>query len=746
MPYDKFLIAPLKSGLQNNVKAWLISTEAFSVLKNLYTWRGTVKKRFGGRYMNTGKDEPQDQLFSRLRVNVDTTDAFGDVAGTVPGAIFEIGQAFSIGDEVFTVYQTGNPADMLDTGVAAVNTYDTTTGAFVINGAAATTAVYFYPSTPVMSFGTYELLGNNSSVLFAFDQQFAYNFVYSTGWGRVQGSVPGVADEWSGNNNDFFNTANFRGTADNSFLMFITNNVIADGFRYWDGTDFVQLGTVGTTPINVGGDFIVTCKIIVPFKGRLVLLNVTENIGAADNTFQNRIRYSQQGSPIETDSWRQDIPGKGSFIDAPILDSIISAQFLKDRLIVFFNYSTWELVYTGNEIAPFVLQKINTELGVESLNSAIPFDKVVLGFGPNGIHQCNGVNVDRIDDLIPQEIFEVSNASDGPSRVAGIRDYYIEMAYWSFNSTSETTGNNNIYPNVVLVYDYKNGTWAYNQDSITAFGSFFLQQTISWEEAEIAWESMQEYWADPSLIENFKSVIAGNQEGYTFIVEDESSINQSVLQITNIAVAGAVVTITSINHNLADLSYVYFNSIQSDGGNLADDDVLNDRIFQVSTISDDTFTVNVEALVITGNYTGGGLIRRVSELSLLSKQYNFYNNSGTNTAVNRIDFLVDNTDEGEVTINWSVSTSELDFIESSQVSQSLIGRSVLSTKPYDLLPLEKTQERFWHSVYFNASGENFQFILGFNEEQILDPNIAFADFQLNAFIIYAMRTNSFGSQ
>ena len=58
----------------------------------------------------------------------------------------------------------------------------------------------------------------------------------------------------------------------------------------------------------------------------------------------------------------EDLPGFGNAIDAATQEAIVSAEFLKDRLIVYFERSTWELVYTGNQIYPFTWQKINTEL------------------------------------------------------------------------------------------------------------------------------------------------------------------------------------------------------------------------------------------------------------------------------------------------------------------------------------------------------------------------------------------------
>src|SRR5207247_7694475 len=105
--------------------------------------------------------------------------------------------------------------------------------------------------------------------------------------------------------------------------------------------------------------------------------------------------------------------GKGDSIDAPTSEAIVTALILKDRLIVYFERSTWELVYTGNQVIPFDWQTINIELGAESTQSVVPFDSVILGVGDVGIHSCNGGNVARIDDKIPDEILQVNNSHSG---------------------------------------------------------------------------------------------------------------------------------------------------------------------------------------------------------------------------------------------------------------------------------------------------------------------------------------------
>ncbi len=733
MQLDKFLIAPIKSGEQRNVKPWLIMDDAFETMRNIYTWRGTVKKRFGSRLMNESKNPPQDQLFSRLRVNIGTTDVAGDFHGMIGISLSASGQLFSIGDEVFTLTSLGNPSVLLTTGGSTVHEFDTTTKQLDIVGSIALTTIFIYIAQPVMALTSYQIPDETVETLYAFDNFYMYSFSYNTGWNRVTGTGASAGiNQWSGTDSDFFWTTNYRGAQSFNFLMFITNNIVADGFRYWNGTDFFQLGTVGTTPINLTGDFIETCKIIVPFKDRLILMNVTENVGASSNNYGNRIRWSQNGSPVAADAWLQfPTVGKGGFLEAPTKESIISTAFIKDRLIVFFERSSWELVYTGNTSLPFSFQKLNAELGVESTNSIIEFDRILLGFGSTGIHGCNGLNVERVDQAIPDTIFEVNNTNASQKRVYGIRDYFIEASYWAYNSVEEQTRFNDIYPNRVLVFDYVNKTWSYNDDSITAFGSFYLQRTLTWNDLVDPWFTSDISWSDPSSQDKFQAVIAGNQEGWTFIVDTKRSSNCKSLQITNVFIAGPIVTFQVENHNLADQSFVYLRDIQDNGGNLAT--FFNDRIFQVySTPSYFDFEIDTGATQVTGTYIGGGTISRVSQIVLDTKQYNFYNKEAFKIAVNKIDFLVDKTSTGQIAVSDYVSTS--DFINET---------NILETTAYPTVPLEATQNRFWHTVYMNSFGENIQLSIYLSDEQMLDPNIALADFQLNAMLFFVNPVNQF---
>jgi hypothetical protein len=717
---NRFFIAPYdeNSGQQNNIKPWLIPDNAFETLSNAYVFRGRVRKRFGSRYFANDNDP----LKSRLRLNVGTTDAAGDIPLTaVPTATGAIGQMFSIGTNIFTVYSAFGSMKQTTPIPIPVATFNTGTGDFQFTGADALTDIYWYPSLPVMGLLTYENSYINDEFTIAFDTRFAYN--YSSGWNRITGGP----DEWIGNDSDFFWGVSWSGADPSDRLFFVTNfdQLDPNYMRYYDGLTWTSFNPA----FNAAGDTLQSARILTVFKNRLIALNTWEG-GAIPLNYVNRARYSQIGDPLDATAWRQDIAGKGNAIDAPTREAIITVEFIKDRLIVYFERSTWELAYTGNQIYPFSWQKINTELGVESTFSIIPFDKLAIGVGNVGVHACNGSNVDRIDQKIPNEIFDIKNDNFGPQRVYGIRDYFSEMLYWTFPAASLNT--NPPFPNKLFVYNYPTGTWSFNDDSITCFGYFQPSNGVLWSSTTVTWSS-DIAWNSGSTLPKFQQVVAGNQQGYTFICDTNVNTNEKVLQITNVTLIGVQTNLQIIDHNLAQSQYIYIdNAVWDPAGNY-----LNDQIFQVFTVTDkDNILIGPNAN-FTGIYQGGGLISRVSQINIKTKQYNFYAKDGRNSFVNKVDFLVDRTANGQLDVNYYVSTSIDNLLLDSINTGTLLGTGTLDTFPYPLIPLEATSTRLWHPVYLQAEGEVIQLELTMNSVQMLDPLIRESGFQLHAMCIYS---------
>lgn len=776
MAFDRFLIAPFNSGMQTNLRPWLIPEDAFESLRNAYVFRGRVRKRFGSLLTGFGWPDPAvAYLFSRLRIpltggaGIGITDAGGNAVGTVPGSIFKKGQMFSIGTQIYTVVDDVGPGFVLLNTGAGFGLFNTTTGTYGFAGAPPLTQVYFYPAEPVMGITIYESGTYNDQPTYAFDTQFAY--VYTGGaWQR---SGTGVTPIWHGDDLNFFWVINWQGTTTSTTspaVMFVTNfhaaigaaSATDDPIWAFDGTNWISIsGANGFyfRPNNGApqtGPYVKTARLIMPFKNRLLLFNTIENDnsgGLGINTqYVNRLRFSAFASPFAPNAWyepgQQDNTGNpltgiaigGDFIDAPTEEEIISAEFIKDRLIVFFQSSTWEIVYTGNELEPFRWQKINTELGSQSEMSTVPFDKEILTMSNIGVHSCNGANVERIDEKIPDEVFEIKDKALGVQRVAGIRDYFVECVYWTFPSDDENPVEK--YPNRILLYNYRNDTWAINEDCFTAWG--YLQQSNdqTWADQEDAWEDANFTWNSGIDQAQFRQVLGGNQEGFVLQVNPERSRNAPAMQLTNATVSLlGVITLTIIDHTLQVGPYSDYILIENAQGVVG----LN-GIYKVNSVLDkDTITVIGS---FTGTYTGGGTVARASNIQILGKQWNPYINEGRDFFLGRIEFGVQKTGEfgdgGAITVDYYPSSTELSMLQEGTATDTIMGTGVLETTPYDpaLYPLESVQQRLWHSIYFQTTGDCIQLFIYLTEDQMIDPAISEADFQLEGMVLHVTRTSA----
>ena len=547
---------------------------------------------------------------TRLRMSVGTLAA---PVSPVPTASGAIGQMFSVANVLFTVNALGTPANLLvANGSATVAVFNTNTGQFVLSGVLdannvavpTNTTIYFYPAHPVMGLVTLESFSVNDESLIAFDTKYAY--AYSSGWDRITGG----ASTWSGSNSQFFWGYSYGGVNANDYNLYVTNFNENEQMRYLTG------GTGGTwavfTPqINATPTYLASARILIPFKNRLVAFDVWESPNADGSSavqYAFRSRWCKEAAdPTATDSWREDIPGNGNGLDAPTLEAIVTCEFVRDRLMVFFERSTYEFIYNSNQIYPFNFQQINTELGAESTFSVVPFDQVALAVGNLGIMACNGTNVDRIDDSIPDEVFKIHLTDSGPRRVYGIRDFYTEMVWWTFPDSTATSVFP--YPKKVLVYNYKNATWSFNDDSITAFGYFQPTTNISWDSEIVTWDD-EEPWDSGPLQAQFRNVIAGNQQGWTFIIDPDESTNSPALQITDITIPTPginVIKFNCIDFNMNIGDFVYIKGITGTGNLTLLNNTIQKVMVDLSDPNNFTFVFgDTNIPPIAGTYTGGG--------------------------------------------------------------------------------------------------------------------------------------------
>lgn len=747
MRFDRFMIAPLNAGLVTAVRPWLVPNNAFSVMKNAYVYYDRVRKRFGSYWMGDG----MTQSLTRLKVMIGTTTSSGNLAvtqipnATFPTATLQAGSLFSVGSIYFTVTTLPTTAGQT---VATLSTDFTAQGAvtlfsiapnvyeFSITGSQATIAsspVYWYPATPVMGLITYEQGSVNYDQTIAFDTTYAYQYNTTFGWVRLNDEATNSGESiWSGSDSQFFWGTTWRGATGAERYLFVTNDNQADGLRYYDGTNWHFFNPITLTD---AGNNLITASIVTVFKNRLVYLDTTENVNGTVLTFVNRARYAVLGDPTATNAFNASIPGNGNSIDAATSEAIVSIGYIKDRLIVNFEKSVWELAYTGNQVYPFVWQKLNTELGAESTYSSVPFDKQVLTVSAIGVHSCNGSNVQRIDSNIPLETFKINNLSSGPYRVNGIRDYFTELVYWTFPNNSH---NNGYYPNQILVYNYLAGAWAFFDDTITCFGYFQPQAGISWNSAT-SWNS-DVVWDSGANQYEFRQVIAGNQEGFIFVCDSEQeNRNSGNLQITNIDSTGTILTV--INNNIDQGAYILVeNAVNCNSSQCSTTlNNLNGMIFYVNSVGTNTLTISFPSgfTYSGGTYQGGGTVATVSKIDIWTKQFNFYAKDGKNAFINKVDFLVDRVDGATISVDYFASSNDASLVQAGIASGSQLGNGTLDLGPYPYNQQEMGQDRLWHPVYPNAEGEVIQLRIYYNDAEMLDGTSSLQPFEMHAFTLYA---------
>lgn len=454
----------------------------------------------------------------------------------------------------------------------------------------------YYPSLPAMGIPNRELNDINAEQTVVFDTKYSYYFSNTLGYFDELPAT--TATTWSstvtGADRNFFWGANYWRTSDQNQYYWATNFNLGstrDPIRIYDGTDWHDfqpyLDAAGTSKLE-------QCRMIIPYKGRLVVLNTWEgNTLALAVQYPQRARWSQNGAPfssvpsgtipVATEEWRSDVKGRGGYVDAPTNQHIVSAKFVRDLLIVGFESSTYALRYTGNEILPFVWDRINTELGAESTFATVGFDKGVMSIGDKSINFCDGNNVERADESIPDEVFKLNNSfdpssdiNDGPKRVHGIRDFFERIVYWTFPSAD----NNAKFPDRLLVFNYHNETWSIFTDSFTCFGQFQRFNDTTWASIKGTWQANNDPWVTAKLQSQFPDIVAGNQQGFVLQLNKEVD-NESSLQISAITGGSNAVSLTVQDHNLQARELIKVVDIIGTGAL-----EMNNRIFIVSDVPD----------------------------------------------------------------------------------------------------------------------------------------------------------------
>lgn len=769
MSYQPFYIADIKSGLVRNPEAFLIPEDAFPTLENAYIWRGRIRRKEGYEFL--GRLQRQISavtLLDTTATGASTTiadvlnDTAIDVRAPAAPAISETNAAITPGTVTIIVDPGGAsqttfvepaPPDgtlTLSAGPLTISsaTINYTSGQIIFNWAPAIggpfniQVTFFYaPALPCMGLRNRELGSINLEDLIGFDRKYAYR--YDTVNNRFITFAALVT--WMSSDSDFFWTTNFWQDASNNNLFWATNFNAGGGAGTNDPLRFTN-GTTWTNflpAIDGAGNELHQAKILLPFKDRLLAFNTYE--GATLDTsisYPQRVRFSQNGDPSDqVNGWRSDISGRGGFIDAPTNEHIVSAQFIRDILVVGFERSTWQLRHTGNNTIPFIWEKINTELGTESAFSMVDFDQGIISTGRDSLHVCDGNSVTRIDLQIPDQVVSFSNTNAGVDRIQGIRDLNIQNVYWTYSSDEDRT-----FPDKLLVYNYLNGSYAVWNDHFTALGKWYNDQIYRWQDLTIPWESLGKPWNWTLRQLNTPYIVGGNQQGFVEVF-NKQTFNDISLQITAISTP-TLVRITSPNHNLVSRQFVRLRNILPDPAGGGDIESLNDRLFRITVVDANNFDlfefdstaplpVFLAVTFTSGTYIGNGSIEVCNNFKITSKRFNILE-TGMKSMLGYIDFLAETTTNGEFTcqIFLDENTSEPVNTASFEVGTddtNFFNSTVPTNQPQFA---HANNNKNWQRFYCNTDGQTYQYQLVLSEVEMSDEDIYQASLVIHALILW----------
>lgn len=489
--YQAFPVYDYKAGLNYAHEPWLLPKDAFAELFNARLYQGKIQKRAGSTFFG---DMPH-QVRSEIIGTSGATNYTGTLANTPvrsgdPSSHFQ----FTDGTQVVTDNGDGT---LGGDGSGTINyftgDYDVTFNA--ATSAAVTADYQFLPGLPITGIFTYYSSTGSSSLLVFDTRRCAQYFPLQNKFHDIV-----EADTWTGGPNNFIW---FENWSDNAF---ITNNL--DRVKRFDGSSFTDL------LIDIDGDGnndVDTCLLIFSYKQRLVLLRTTES----GSNKPQRARWCTAG---DWSDWTND-----GYVDAPTLDWIISAGFLGDDLVVFFERSIWKLQYTGDADLPFHWKKVVSTEGSYATYSMTSFSDELMVLGPTGLISTDGFSSKRLDDKISDIALEFDMENYGICYAAVLEELREDwLTYPQIGST---------YADRILSLNYIDNSWSIYDLAIQCIGYWQQAEEPTWDQIDLTWDEMERTWDERSKQAGYPITLGGTSDGKILNVADGGSDQGSAINL-----------------------------------------------------------------------------------------------------------------------------------------------------------------------------------------------------------------------
>jgi hypothetical protein len=343
--------------------------------------------------------------------------------------------------------------------------------------------------------------------------------------GNYFDSTTGVyGNLFTGGISNFFSLTNYQ------FKAFFCNNV--DPIFYYDGTSIHYLNTSfsvqpissasGVPTIGSGGYDISRCLHVVVNQNRLLLVSPT-----VDGILQSSaIYWSVIFNPL--DFTNQE------FLPAPTSEPIRTLSFINTDLVVRFSNSERIFRYTQDPSSPFRWDSTNNIWACDASYSAINYDSWFSSVGRPAIVGSDGVNVRRVDEIIPDFTDPTRLAQQTPvpflnqtsiQQCYGERFDDIKEGWLCYNSLPESQSQVTA-SDFVLAFNYLDSTYATYSFPFSCLGFGRVINVPTWGTIFTNWEDMSVTWDSYQLQSNALVDLAGDQ--YDKVYELNSGNTQTI--------------------------------------------------------------------------------------------------------------------------------------------------------------------------------------------------------------------------
>jgi hypothetical protein len=605
--YVPYLIAKFATGLDRAVQPWLLPDDAQDSLFDGFVYRGVWNKRPGYDQFATGQEGGSTYTESRIIVTV-TMEAYGTGSG-VAGPYTHTAANIPLSRGSITITAGGQSATddgngvFVTTPAGGTGTVNYTTGQMsvtfngVVAGATPITVTYdYFPGLPVMMVANFYTSSNIRQLIVA-DTRNVNRFNPTTN--RFVYLSHSTA--FTGDSSNFFTWVNYEDAASATPAprLLFTNSI--DTIQQYDGTNITDY------VFTLTGVTALSALLMFQMKDRLILLRTRED----GTVYGKRIRIS--GTGADCDNFNPSATGAG-VIDIPDASWIFAAAFNRDDLIIFTENSTWILQFTGNDVVPFQLNRLDSSRGSGAPYSGITYLNRTTTASARGFITSDGYRVERYDDRIPDYSFNEIDQTNFKLCFAGSvdedRDHYL------IHPSPQQSASDRI-----LVTNYEEDNFCVYRIALSCMGNFIEAYDTTWNDllSFSNWDEMAERfgnWDAFSYTKGLPFAIGGGHNGQIWRL-NVNGIEDNPVRIRNLTVINAfTLQVETDFNNFVVGDYIFINGISG----MAE---ANDKQGAIKTIisANRIFQLDMPTSRFSA-YTSGGFASRVIPFESTTKKFN----------------------------------------------------------------------------------------------------------------------------